>query len=70
MKDEKMGRSSSLKNIPEIEDENEKEKILHQEQEPCLEMSDFEPTLQKQREMQTVYAQGWLLQQVIEIESL
>jgi hypothetical protein len=45
MKGEKMGRSSSLKNIPEIEDENEKEKILHQEQEPCLKMSDFEPTL-------------------------
>jgi hypothetical protein len=53
MKGEKMGRSLSLKNIPEIEDENEKEKILHQEQKPCLEMSDFEPTLQKQREMQT-----------------
>jgi hypothetical protein len=53
MKGEKMGRSLSLKNIPEIEDENEKEKILHQEQESCLEMSDFEPTLQKQREMQT-----------------
>jgi hypothetical protein len=45
MKGEKMGRSSSLKNIPEIEDENEKEKILHKKQEPCLEMSDFEPTL-------------------------
>jgi hypothetical protein len=57
MKGEKMGRSLSLKNILEIEDENEKEKILHQEQEPCLEMSDFEPTLQKQREMQTKYVQ-------------
>jgi hypothetical protein len=59
MKGEKMGRSLSLKNIPEIEDENEneKEKILYQEQEPCLEMSDFEPTLQKQREMQTKYVQ-------------
>jgi hypothetical protein len=68
--DEMMGRSSSLKSIPEIADKNEKEKILYQEQEPCLGMLDFEPTLQKQREMQIVYAQGWLLQQVIEIESL
>ena len=43
-----MGRCLSLKSIPEFEEENEKEKILHQEQEPCLEMSDFEPTFQKQ----------------------
>jgi hypothetical protein len=68
--DKMMGRSSSLKSITEIADKNEKEKILHQEQEPCLGMLDFEPTLQKQREMKTMYAQGWLLQQVIEIESL
>ena len=42
-----MGRSSSLKSIPEVEDKNEKEKIIHQEQKPCLEMFHFEPTLQK-----------------------
>ena len=58
-----MGRCLSLKSIPEFKEENEKKKILHQEQEPCLEMSDFGPTLQKQIGMKTEFAQEWLLQQ-------
>ena len=70
MKDEKMGRTSSLKSILEVENQNQKQKYLHQEQEPWLEMSDFGPTLQKQMGMQTKFAQKWLLQQATEIENL